>query len=269
MSQTWEFTDLEFNLLCEDVRRGELPAPFIFTSRTRLEADYEREKSQVREQLRHRLDHDLDVLASAIAKPDVFVVAHAWNDQDFANPAARIRVHAIRHRARGYVITQRPGETLAHSAGFDAVECDPYSLADTVIGLLPRCGAGKLADIALSLPDTAPTQERDRPVSSIADDDDDDDLGNDHVRSAGFFATPALSTGIIKVLQGRSKYGARGRIETGLLWRDLPDDGRYVIPLDDPAPVASAMSSDRLALWTRDRIEEILTRMESHSETEE
>ncbi|WP_131816469.1 hypothetical protein [Nocardia salmonicida] len=71
------------------------------------------------------------------------------------------------------------------------------------------------------------------------------------------------------MLQGHSKYGPRGRIETGLLWRDLPDDGRYVMPLDDPAPVASAMSSDRLAIWMRDRIEEILTRMESHSETEE
>ncbi|MFD3425905.1 ESX secretion-associated protein EspG [Nocardia fluminea] len=271
MSQTWEFTDLEFNLLCEDVRRGELPAPFIFTSRTRLEDDYEREKSQVREQLRRRLDHDLDVLAGAIAKPDVFVVAHAWNDQDFENPEARIRVHAIRHRARGYVITQRPGETLAHSGGFDAVECDPYTLADIVVGRLPRCGAGKLADITLSLPDTAPEQERDRPVSSIADDDDDDDddYRGDPVRSTAFFATPALSTGIVKVLQGRSKYGPRGRIEAGLLWRDLPDDGRYVIPLDDPAPVASAMSSDQLALWTRDRIEEILNRMESHSETEE
>ncbi|MEV0766972.1 ESX secretion-associated protein EspG [Nocardia salmonicida] len=157
------------------------------------------------------------------------------------------------------MITQRPGETLAHSGGFDAVECDPYSLADAVIGLLPRCGAGKLADIALSLPDTAPIQERDRPVSSIADEDDEDDLSDD----------PALSTGIVKVLQGHSKYGPRGRIETGLLWRDLPDDGRYVMPLDDPAPVASAMSSDRLAIWMRDRIEEILTRMESHSETEE
>lgn len=267
MSQTWEFTDLEFNLLCEDVRRGELPAPFIFTSRTRLEEDYELEKSQVRQQLRRRLDHDLDVLAGAIAKPDVFVVAHAWNDQDFDNPAARIRVHAIRHRARGYVITQRPAETLAHSGGFDAVECDPYSLADTVIGLLPRCGAGTLGDIALSLPDTAPIQEHDRPVSSIADNDD--DHSDDPVRSAAFFATPALSTGIVKVLQGRSKYGPRGRIEAGLLWRDLPDDGRYVMPLDDPAPVASAMSSDRLARWTHDRIEEILNRMESHRETEE
>ncbi|MBC7302490.1 MAG: ESX secretion-associated protein EspG [Nocardia sp.] len=267
MSQTWEFTDLEFNLLCEDVRRGELPAPFIFTSRTRLEDDYEREKAQVRQQLRHRVDNDLDALAGAIAKPDVFVVAHAWNDQDFENPEARIRVHAIRHRARGYVITQRPGETLAHSGGFDVVECDPYVLADTVLGLLPRCGAGKLDNIRLSLPHTAPEAEHDRPVSSVADNDDDD--GYDPFRSAAFFATPAVSTGIIKVLQGRSKYGPRGRIEAGLLWRDLADDGLYVIPLDDPAPVATAMSSDRLGPWVRDRIEEILTRMESHRETEE
>ncbi|MEU6829837.1 hypothetical protein ABZ894_14415 [Nocardia beijingensis] len=39
--------------------------------------------------------------------------------------------------------------------------------------------------------------------------------------------------------------------------------------LDHPAPIATAMGSDRLALWVRDRIEEILARMDSHMETEE
>jgi hypothetical protein len=263
---TWEFTDLEFNLLCEEVRQGELPAPFVFTSRTRLEADYEQEKAQVRQRLRQRLDHDLDALAGALAEPDVFLVAHAWNDQDFGNPEARTRVHAVRHRARGYVITQRPGETLAHSGGFDAFECDPHALADTVVGLLPRSGAGRLDDIRLSLPATEPGPEPERPAATISDNDDPDD---DAFRSATFFDTAAVSTGIVKVLQGRSKYGPRGRVEAGLLWRDLPDDGRYVMPLDDPAPVATAMGSDRLALWVRDRIEAILSRMDSHMETEE
>ncbi|MGY2039415.1 ESX secretion-associated protein EspG [Nocardia gipuzkoensis] len=266
MSATWEFTDLEFNLLCEEVRQGELPAPFVFTSRTRLAADYELEKAQIRQQLRQRLDHDLDAMASALAKPDVFVVAHAWNDQDFGNPEARTRVHAVRHRARGYVITQRPGETLAHSGGFDAAECDPHALADTVVALLPRCGAGRLDDIRLSLPATEPEPERER-RAMISDNDDDPD--DDAFRSAAFFDAPAVSTGIVKVLQGRSKYGPRGRIEAGLLWRDLPDDGRYVMPLDHPAPIATAMGSDRLTLWVRDRIEEILSRMDSHMETEE
>ncbi|WP_109526111.1 MULTISPECIES: ESX secretion-associated protein EspG [Nocardia] len=267
MNHTWEFTDLEFNLLCEDVRQGELPAPFVFTSRTRLEADYEREKAQVRQRLRQRMDHETDALAGAIAKPDVFVVAHAWDDQDFDNPEARTRVHAIRHRARGYVITQLPGETLAHSGGFTVVECDPHTLGDTVLGLLPRCDAGGLDDIALSLPSTEPQHEVERPVSRISDNDD--DPGDDAVRSAAFFEIPAVSTGIVKVLQGRSKYGPRGRIEAGLLWRDLPDDGRYVIPLDHPAPVATAMGSDHLARWARDRIEEILARLDSHMENEE
>ncbi|WP_067806279.1 ESX secretion-associated protein EspG [Nocardia beijingensis] len=267
MNRLWEFTDLEFNLLCEEVRQGELPAPFVFTSRTRLAADYEQEKAEVRQRLLRWLDHDLDALAGAIAKPDVFLVAHAWNDQDFGNPETRTRVHAVRHRARGYVITQRPGETLAHSGGFDAFECDPHALADTVVGLLPRCGAGGLDAIRLALPAARPEPEPDRSATTISDNDDDAD--DDVFRSAAFFDTPAVSTGIVKVLQGRSKYGPRGRIEAGLLWRDLPDDGRYVMPLDHPAPIATAMGSDRLALWVRDRIEEILARMDSHMETEE
>ncbi|MEV0355210.1 ESX secretion-associated protein EspG [Nocardia sp. NPDC050697] len=266
MNRSWEFSDLEFSLLCEEVRQGELPAPFIFTSRTRLADDYEREKFEVGKALRARFDHELDALAGAIAKPDVFVVAHAWDDQDFDNPKSRIRVHAVRHRARGYVITQRPGETLHHADGFDAVECDPHALADTVMALLPRCAAGRLDDIRLALPTSEPEVVAQGPSSGIADTDDTDD---DSVRSHAFFDTPALSTGIVKVLQGRSKYGPRGRIESGLLWRDLPDDGRYVIPLDHPAPVATAMGHDRLTDWVRGRIDSILERMESHLETEE
>lgn len=266
MSRTWEFTDLEFNLLCEEVRQGELPAPFVFTSRTRLADDYEREKFEVHRELRTRFDHELDAMAAAIARPDVFVVAHAWNDQDFDNPEARTRVHAVRHRARGYVITQRPGETLMHAGGFDVAECDPHALADTVLALLPTCRAGRLSDIPLVLPTSRPVTVDPGPSSGIADNDDTDDgtLGSD-----AFFATPAVSTGIVKVLQGRSKYGPRGRVEAGMLWRDLPDDGRYVIPLDHPAPVATAMSSARLTEWVREQIDHTLARMESHRETED
>ncbi|WP_067473658.1 ESX secretion-associated protein EspG [Nocardia amamiensis] len=267
MNQAWEFTDVEFNLLCEEVRQGELPAPFVFTSRTRFEADYEQEKAQVRQRLRQRLDRDLDAMAGALAEPYVFVVAHAWSDQDFDNPGTRTRVHAVRHRARGYVFTQRPGETLAHSGGFDAVECDPHALADTVIGLLPHCAAGALDDIRLSLPAAEPEYQHERPAATISDNDDEPD--DDVLRSGAFFDTPAVSTGIVKVLQGRSKYGPRGLVEAGLLWRDLPADGRYVMPLDHPAPVATAMGSDRMALWVHDRIEEILARLDSHLETEE
>ncbi|MEV0299051.1 ESX secretion-associated protein EspG [Nocardia sp. NPDC050710] len=266
MSRTWEFTDLEFNLLCEEVRQGELPAPFVFTSRTRLADDYEREKLEVHQQLRARFDHELDAMAGAIARPDIFIVAHAWDDQDFDNPQARTRVHAVRQRARGYIITQRPGETLMHAGGFDAVECDPHTLAQTVLGLLPQCNAGSLDDIQLALPTSEPTIVDQGPSSGVSDNDDTDD---DTIRSDAFFATPAVSTGIVKVLQGRSKYGPRGRIEAGMLWRDLPDDGRYVMPLDHPAPVATAMSSDRLTEWVREQIDHILARMESHMETED
>ncbi|MFJ1458168.1 ESX secretion-associated protein EspG [Nocardia sp. N2S4-5] len=218
----WTFTDLEFKVLCDEHRHGNLPAPFVFTSRTPRLDDYEREKADTRRLLRARADGEFEAMAAAIAAPEVFVVAHAWNDQEFDNPERRIRVHAVRHGARGYLLTQRPGETLWHSGGFTVEECDPRALGEVVIGQLPRTGPGVQPDLVVHAAAPAPGYE---PAGSMVSDDDEPE-DDDSARSAAFFGIPATATGIVKVLQGRSKFGPRGRAESGVLWRDLPGDGR-------------------------------------------
>ncbi|MFF0489146.1 ESX secretion-associated protein EspG [Nocardia sp. NPDC004068] len=261
MSRTWELTDLEFQLLCDDHRHGVLPAPFSFTSRTALLADYERERAAARDRLRDRADGEFEAMVDTVARPEVFVVAHAWDDQDFENPDKRIRVHAVRRGSRGYVLDQKPGETLWHSGGFTITECGPRELSEAVVDRLPRRGPGRRGAIPIVVSET-PAPER-VSGSMVADDEDDEQF-----TAARFFDTPAVSTGIVKVLQGRSKFGPRGLVESGVLWRDLPHDGRYVMPLDDPAPIAVGTGSDGLVGWITSAIERILARMDSHRELE-
>jgi hypothetical protein len=84
-------------------------------------------------------------------------------------------------------------------------------------------------------------------------------------RSDEFFAIPATRTGVITIHQGHSKFGPRGILERIMVWRDLPDDGRYVIELDQ-APVAIGIGDERLMLEIDDVINLMVQRLETHWE---
>lgn len=265
MNRTWELTDLEFVVLCEEFRQGGLPEPFTYTSRTRLAADYRIEKAATLRALHDRDDYDLYTMADAISRPDVTITAKAWNDQDPEEATGWIRVHAVRQRARGFVIVQRPGETVWHSGGFDVTACDPHALAESVLAALPEAAAGRMPQITLVDPATAPDT---RPYVPLISDDDEyeDDAA---YRSAAFLAAPATAAGTIQVLQGRSMFGPRGRVDMGMRWRDLPDDGRYVIPMNQDIEVATGMGTKRMIEWTQDQIAEVLLRLDRNMEHEE
>ena len=208
MKPAWALTDLEFVLLCEEHGCTELPIPFTFTSRTWLAADYRAERARTLRELRERDDAGLPVLGEALTRPDITVVAQAWDEQEPENPQGWTRVHGIRQRARGFVITERPGETIWHSGGFDVSACDPHALADAVLDLLPSAEAGRMRQITLIDPET-PSDARPF-VPLISDDDEPED--DEAYRSASYLNTPATATGSVRVLQGRSMFGPRGRV---------------------------------------------------------
>lgn len=266
MSRRWEFTDLEFKALCEQLRSGELPNPFTFTTGIRSADAYEAETLRVVRLLRERSDPDLEELADSVSKPDVQIALEAWLDTDFENPEERTRVLGVRRRARGFVISQLPGETLGHSAGFDVVECDPHAIGDAVLAHLPVVESGRDEPVPVVDTSARPVADDDLLGSMVSDNDDPDE--RDSARSAAFFAVPASRSGLLRVIQGRSKFGPRGRIETSMLWRDVPGDGRYVMPMSD-APVARGMGSDELAAWVAEQIADIMDRLERHREDEE
>ncbi|MEV0108814.1 ESX secretion-associated protein EspG [Nocardia sp. NPDC050799] len=238
----WNLTGLQFKVLCDDLRLGGLPRPFTFTSNTRFADDYERERNEVRAALREVTDPRFDDMVRALTRPDIMVLANLWNERHHTDPQQCLRVHAVRRDDRGYVITQRPGETVAHSGGFDIAECSPAVLARTVVGLLPEAGAGRD-------PQSVST--------GLA-------AGGANPDFRGFPAsgTSCVSSGpdagVLKVIQGRLGFRVRGIIHVGLVWRDLPGDGRYVM-----GPEAELVGMDGTAIcdWIEARMAEIMVRL--------
>ncbi|MGW0183395.1 ESX secretion-associated protein EspG [Nocardia sp. NPDC003345] len=272
--RSWELTDLEFRALCGDHTEGRLPRPLVFTSSIRYADDLEWELSEVSRNLRTRYNGELDAFGVALAKPDVFVSLQAFGgDADFDNPETRVRVHAFRQRARGFVITQRPGATVHHAAGFDIAECDPHALGDIVLSRVPFARAGRLPDTRI--PDTTrdprfePGYSSSGSMISDYDEDEDEDAVNDYDRALTFLRTAAIRSGSIRVVQGRSKYGPRGRIEMGMLWRDVAGDGRYVIPTNHTAPSATGMGTEDLIAWVDEQMDLLVERLDRNMEIEE
>ncbi|MFJ4650434.1 ESX secretion-associated protein EspG [Nocardia sp. NPDC088792] len=242
----WDFTDIEFKVLCDRFAGGVLPDPFTFTSRTEHDDDYQRELHEAREHLAGSLPFEFEGIAETISGPDVFITVHGWCEAEPENPEKCIRLLGARRSARACIVSQIPGESIWHSGGFSIIECDPHDLAANLVARLPEAKPGGGLAIALDF---------DRTAHAAADwaRDDDDDYESE-MRSRAFLSTLADCAGEITIRQGRSVFGPRGVTEWSLLWRDLADDGRYVIEQDNPVAVGASRRAiverlDNLIRW--------------------
>ncbi len=264
----WTLTDLEFKVLCDTRFFGLVPAMFSITSRIPYMDEYEREWRRTRADLESRGDSAFEAIVDTMVLPEVLVGGEVWEDDDFDNPAKRVRFYAGRLGSRGFLVTQIPGETLNHANGFTITAVDPRALGDTVVRLMPPAEPGRRGPIEINIGGAGARPSGGGSIgfmgSMVADDDDDYGL-----TSSVFFDIPADYCGTVRLTQGRSKFGPRGRISVARLWRDLPGDGRYVMPLEDSAPVAIGMGSAGLADWIDTEAELILERMSDYQEVEE
>ncbi|WP_306360372.1 ESX secretion-associated protein EspG [Nocardia sp. CC227C] len=237
MTRSWTFGDLEFVVLWELFGEDRLPHPFVFTSRTPMYFDYLREKREVAERLRTGADAAIAPVAESMVRPDIRITVDGWAGRDPERADARIRILATRKGDRGYVAIQLPGETYTHSGGFVVAECDPLRLADAIVAALPTAEPGDATEIALLPPEAdregldyeygrSPT--RFRPEETLPG------------RSRRFLRTTPSLIGTIDIEQGMSKFGPRGITRHRLEWRDLSDDGRYVIAHAAPWVAVSA-----------------------------
>ncbi|MFC9993627.1 ESX secretion-associated protein EspG [Nocardia sp. NPDC127526] len=264
--RTWEFTDVEFKVLCYRYRNGSVPSPLVYTARTLYEDEYEQELAETRSELDGKLDRSFGAIFEALVQPDVFIVSHAWCDSDMDNPEKRIRVHGARRDRRACLVIQKPAETLYHSAGFTFIECEPEELPGLVVDYLPEAGAGQLPAMTLvTEPAEADPYEYEAPRSGAFDSFDE----SIESRSVTFWQTPAEWTGAVKVMQGRSKYGPRGIQEATMIWRDLPGDGRYLIEMHTAEATAVGADAKRLVERMDQRVQQVLTHMENRGEVAE
>jgi hypothetical protein len=220
VNRTWSLTALEFVSLWEETGEGILPEPLFYVSPTRSLADAEREKRATVARLRACPDRLPDRVLECIARPDIRITVVATGTCGPRKPGGSLRLLAVRRGDTGYLVTQRPGESHWHCAGFAVVEGPALGLAKMVVGALPPVGPGRYTDIML------PDEGLELRAAVRA-------------RAERFLRLPTGMTGEITVIQGSSLFGPRGLARRTLRWRDVTGDGRYVI-IGNPATVVPA-----------------------------
>ncbi|MQY19545.1 ESX secretion-associated protein EspG [Nocardia macrotermitis] len=266
MTLSWTFTGIEFQVLCEKYRGGELPDPLFWTLEEHMSLDAGRAlRADVWQELRAKWDPSWDSVIDVMCAPEICIRLHAWDESDMADGKepdgkSSTYIHFARSGAQAYKFEQLPGKSYWHTDGFIITEIDPRSLAAEVVRSMPNVEAGRLGSTPIIID---PADHVGYGGSSFFRDDDEDPPA---VASTKFFNLPASRTGTLRVLQGRSKYGPRGIQETKMLWRDVIDDGRYLMNMDD-APVAVGISRNGLAGKLQDQIDNLMERLDTHWES--
>lgn len=253
MKRTWKLTDVEFFALWDELNEGVVPAPFFFSTDTESGIAFEREVFEARQELRSRHDFDMREVLTAIADPDLRIVISGADSDEPMKPTGLVRILAVRRGDRGYIVTQLPGRTYWHSGGYVITECDPLRLADAAVDALPEYEAGRSGEIVLSTRDSGGEMDYSYGRSSVRDSFADTEPD----RARLFLERAAKRTGTIEVVQGRSRFGPRGVTRYRLEWRDLADDGRYVIDDRNP-PVAIPVDSRQLVAVTNARVAAVI-----------
>jgi hypothetical protein len=250
VTRSWTITDLEFFVICEELGAG-IPEPMTFRSRTPLWEDFVREKKEVRARLSTPGNAEFLMAFGTLLRPQVRVVVEGWDDRDPENPDGYLRMVGARCAGFGYLASQLPGETFAHSGGFTVVEFDAAELPDRVVAGMPAAAAGSQPDLALVTLHAG--AEKDRFISDAV-------LGasfEQGARSAAFLRSATTCKGRIDVIQGHSVFGPRGITRHRLNWRDHLGDGRYVVRPGHP-PTAGPVTGPQLRGLIADNIGKVL-----------
>lgn len=217
-----------------------LPPPLTFTSRTPLLDDFRREVAATQDAMSNRLDRELRAALEVLRNPDILLQVDAFHPENLDDAAARVGIYAARRGDAAAVVTQQPGETIWHSKGFEVLECEALGLARHLAAGLPELPAGQMGAVTLAGND----MEYDYGTSRVRDTVE----ASESQRATEFRQHPVVRTGAITVVQGHSRFGPRGVTRRVIEWRDLVDDGRYVITptqpdvatgADEPALVAA------------------------------
>ncbi|MBF6171405.1 ESX secretion-associated protein EspG [Nocardia blacklockiae] len=253
MNRTWNFSGFEFYVLWRDTTGQRLPWPFFYTNRMQTEDEFEALRLRARERLNHTLDAYFGEVLTALTDPDLWLAVNGWDGHAPDRPDGLVRLYAARRGENGYVVTQTTGETYWDAASFTVTEGDAVSLAAAVVAALPEEKPGRQSDLVL--PAEENTDELDYSYGRSAVHDSFDDTVTDRARR--FLDTTPVCRGTIDIVQGRSIYGPRGLTRHRLQWRDLPDDGRYLID-DRHPPVVRAADDRQLTSAINTRIVEVV-----------
>ncbi|WP_067684034.1 ESX secretion-associated protein EspG [Nocardia miyunensis] len=265
MSSTWKFTGFEFFILWLDATDGPVPWPLAYTNRTKSVDEFRFVQRETRASLAQARDAEFDEMLAAITRPDIVVVLECADWRLWDEPGELVRLYAARRGDRGYVVTQQTGETYWDATGFTVTECDAIRLADAVVAAVPETEPGGISALALAgeyIDSETSGEDLDYSYGQSSVRDSFADTASDRVRR--FLDAPATYTGIVEIQQMRSIFGPRGRTKHRLEWRDLEDDGRYVID-DQTPPVATSVDDAKLIAMINTRVAAVVHAIKDES----
>lgn len=251
MNRTWEFSDTEFVTRWMALSEGSLPKPLFALGRYESLEQANRDRRAIRARIAADPDKSFDGVLDIVARPEIRIVVDGQDHRVTDRREAWVRALGVRRGSRGFLLTQRPGETVLHSAGFVVEECEATDLADLIVGVLPEAKAGAGGDIELAGRHTELDYGYRQPIVSDAYDEPLTD------RSAQWLAAKVDTVGNITISQAESAFGPRGRQSYTVTWRDLDAEGRYVIA-DPAASVALAADRRRMVGLLNTHIAEIV-----------
>ncbi|NNH69467.1 ESX secretion-associated protein EspG [Nocardia uniformis] len=246
--RTWRFSEVGFSVLWKERTGDRLPAPFLYTSTAATQREYREEQEETRNRVRANTDHEVIQIVDVVSSPDLYLTVRGGDQSD---PASLIRLRASRKGGRGYLITQLPGESIYHRGGYTVTECDPLRLADAVVAALPEAEPGRRGDLGVVASDGYVDGSYRSPIASA---------GN----SPSVLRGPATIAGTIDVRQGSSVFGPRGIVHHTVRWRDLAEDGRYVVA-GSPA-AAMAVDSKRFVGILNSQIAKVIAAIKEERE---
>lgn len=250
----WKFTDTEFWTLWRDRTEEFLPEPLFYTSRIESHVMHNEEMARIRASLPEITRSDFREVLDCIQVPDIRIEVRGWNGKNELEAKGRLSLLAARRGSRGVLVSQEPGETLIHAAGFTVEECDAIALATAVVNSLPTAERGQREDFSLPIADSRVQLDYDFGKSPVSDDTN----KSAYTTSASFMSAPAVRIGTIEIIQGRSVYGPRGITRHHIEWRDIEGDGRYTISDENPRRVTS-MDAKRLTILINTKIAAVVS----------
>ncbi|MFC4124731.1 ESX secretion-associated protein EspG [Nocardia rhizosphaerae] len=232
MTAVLEFSPVEFAAMYEALKEEGLPAPLSYRGAPLSYSESQFVKREAWQAVRRRGGAELEQLIEALTRPDIRVIARGVDGREPENPQRALRVLAVRKGDDAFVVRQQPGPTMLDSAGFTVTRHDALSLGGAVAAALRPAEAGRRRDFEL-VDTSAPDLDFSFSRSLVHD-------TGEEIPGAGFLAEPEDLTGTIEIEQGWSRFGPRGILRLYLVWRDVVDDGRYVIVPGSPARVVPA-----------------------------
>jgi hypothetical protein len=255
-------TSLELVVLWELMSNDSLPFPLTHFPTQQYEEDYIRAKKETAARLRRgmverlsgQVPEDALQLWKAAVNPDIVIWAAGEPPGDATDMSAVTRVVGLRRGGYAVVLAQQPGLRIERGGDIDVYQSDVVGLARAVIGQLPRVGRGKHPEVPILPPQPDATDYGHNP-SPVLNSNDPTRQRSDRWRNA-----KTTQFGELRVQPGSGAHWIQDRRGHVVRWRDLADDGRYLIE-PKPNPVAIAVDDSAFEIFVNQRVAELVRRI--------